>query len=95
MNFKVIGNKIIVKQLESEKKTKSGILLPDSAKEKPSEGKVIQVGKGKLLKDGSREDMEVKVGDKVIFSKYGGVEVKIKAEKYLILRLDDILIVLK
>ena len=94
MNIKVIGNRVVIKQLESEEKTASGILLPDTAKEKPFEGEVIAVGPGKVLDNGSYEPMEVKVGDKVVFSKYGGIEVKLEGEDYLVLRQDDILIVL-
>ena len=84
----------MVKQLESEDKTASGILLPDTAKEKPFEGEVIAVGPGRVLENGEYETMEVKVGDKVVFSKYGGVEVKLEGEPYLVLRQDDILIIL-
>ena len=94
MNIKVIGNRVVIKQLESEEKTASGILLPDTAKEKPFEGEVIAVGPGKVLDNGSYEPMEVKVGDKVVFSKYGGIEVKLEGEDYLVLRQDDILVVL-
>ncbi len=94
MSFKVVGNRVVVKQLESLEKTASGILLPDTAKEKPFEGEVISVGPGRVLEDGTREVMEVKAGDKVIFSKYGGVEVKINDVDYMILRQDDILVIL-
>ncbi len=94
MNIKVVGNRVVVKQLESEDKTASGILLPDTAKEKPFEGEVIAVGPGRVLENGEYETMEVKVGDKVVFSKYGGVEVKLEGEPYLVLRQDDILIIL-
>lgn len=94
MSFKVIGNRVVVKQLESVEKTASGILLPDTAKEKPFEGEVVAAGPGRLLDDGTREAMEVKAGDKVIFSKYGGIEVKIDGVDYLVLRQDDILVVL-
>jgi len=94
MDFKVVGNRVVVKQLDSVEKTESGILLPDTAKEKPFEGKVIAVGPGRVLEDGKREVMEVKAGDKVIFSKYGGVEVKIEGVEYMVLRQDDILVIL-
>ncbi len=94
MDFKVVGNRVVVKQLDSVEKTASGILLPDTAKEKPFEGAVIAVGSGRVLEDGKRETMEVKAGDKVIFSKYGGVEVKIGDAEYLVLRQDDILVIL-
>lgn len=94
MSIKVVGNRVLVKQVESVEKTASGILLPDTAKEKPFEGEVIAVGPGRTLDDGSRETMDVKAGDKVLFSKYGGVEVKIDGSDYLVLRQDDILVVL-
>ena len=95
MNFKVIGNRVVIKQLEAEEKTASGIVLPDSAKEKPLEGEVIAVGPGKVLENGDRESLQVKAGDKVIFSKFGGTEVKVDGETYLVLRQDDILIILE
>lgn len=94
MNIKVVGNRVVVKQLESEEKTASGILLPDTAKEKPFEGEVIAVGPGRVLENGEYETMEVKAGDKVVFSKYGGIEVKLEGEDYLVLRQDDILVIL-
>lgn len=94
MNIKVVGNRVVVKQLESEDKTASGILLPDTAKEKPFEGEVIAVGPGRVLENGEYETMEVKAGDKVVFSKYGGIEVKLEGEDYLVLRQDDILVIL-
>lgn len=94
MSIKVVGNRVLVRQVESVEKTASGILLPDTAKEKPFEGEVIAVGSGRVLDDGSREVMEVKAGDRVLFSKYGGVEVKIEGVDYLVLRQDDILVVL-
>lgn len=91
MNLKPLGDRIVVKVLEAEEKTASGIVLPDKAKEKPQEGEVMAVGKGKVLENGSRQEVEVKVGDKIIFSRYAGTEVKVKGEEYLILRQDDIL----
>ena len=91
MNLKPLGDRIVVRVLEAEEKTASGIVLPDKAKEKPQEGEVVAVGKGKVLENGSRQEVEVKVGDKVIFSRYAGAEVKVKGEEYLILRQDDIL----
>lgn len=94
MSFKVVGNRVVVKQLDSVEKTASGILLPDTAKEKPFEGQVIAVGPGRILEDGARETMDVKAGDRVIFSKYGGIEVKIDDVEYLVLRQDDILVIL-
>jgi len=86
-----IGDRVVVKPEPEEQKTKSGIVLPDTAKEKPSEGTVIAVGPGKVLENGQRVALEVKVGDKVIYSKYGGTEVKIDAEEYIILNERDIL----
>jgi chaperonin GroES len=81
--------------LEAEEKTASGIVLPDKAKEKPQEGEVMAVGTGKVLENGNRTEMDVKVGDKVIFSRYAGTEVKVKGDEYLILRQDDILALIK
>ena len=94
MSFKVVGNRVVVRQTESVEKTASGILLPDTAKEKPFEGEVVAVGPGRTLEDGTREVMDVKAGDRVIFSKYGGLEVKIDNVDYLVLRQDDILVIL-
>ncbi len=91
MKIRPLQDRIIVKRLEEETKTKGGIIIPDSAKEKPIEGKIIAVGKGKVADDGKLIPMDVKVGDKVLFSKYGGTEVKIDGEEYLIMREDDIL----
>ncbi|NLI69344.1 MAG: co-chaperone GroES [Firmicutes bacterium] len=91
MNLKPLGDRLVVKVLEAEEKTASGIVLPDKAKEKPQEGEVMAVGSGKILENGTRVDMEVKVGDRVLYSKYAGTEIKIKGEEYLILRQDDVL----
>jgi chaperonin GroES len=91
MKIRPLQDRIIVKRLEEEQKTKGGIIIPDTAKEKPIEGKVIAVGKGKVADDGKLIKMEVKVDDKVLFSKYGGTEVKIDGQEYLIMREDDIL----
>lgn len=91
MKIRPLQDRIIVKRLESEEKTKGGIIIPDSAKEKPMEGKVIAVGNGKLLDNGERSKPEVKEGDRVLFGKYAGTEVKIDGEEHLILREDDIL----
>ncbi len=85
MNIKPLGDRVVVKALVQEEKTKSGIVLPDTAKEKPQQGEVIAVGPGKIAETGQRIPLEVKVGDKVIFSKYGGTEIKIDDEEYLIL----------
>jgi len=91
MNLKPLADRVVVKVLEAEEKTASGIVLPDKAKEKPQEGEVKAVGTGKVLDNGAKLDMEVKVGDKVIFSRYAGTEVKVDGEEYLIMRQDDIL----
>ncbi len=91
MKIRPLQDRIIVKRLESEEKTKGGIIIPDSAQEKPMEGKVIEVGNGKLNDDGKRIAPDVKSGDIVLFSKYAGTEVKIDSEEHLIMREDDIL----
>jgi chaperonin GroES len=88
-----LGDRIIIELVESEEKTASGIVLPDSAKEKPQEGKVVAVGTGRVLESGERVALEVTVGDRIIFSKYGGTEVKYQGTEYLILRESDILAV--
>ncbi|HKZ46107.1 MAG TPA: co-chaperone GroES, partial [Thermodesulfobacteriota bacterium] len=88
---KPLHDRILVKRLEEEEKTKGGIIIPDSAKEKPIEGEVIAVGAGKVGDDGKRISLDVKVGDRVLYSKYGGTEVKIEGVEHLILREDDIL----
>jgi chaperonin GroES len=95
MAINPLGNRILIKALEAEEKTKSGIVLPDTAKEKPQEGSVVSVGKGKVLDDGTVKPLEVKTGDKVLFAKYSGTEIKHEDEEYLILREDDILAIVK
>jgi chaperonin GroES len=91
MKIRPLHDRIIVKRLEEKDKTKGGIIIPDTAKEKPMEGKVIAVGKGKILDDGKLQTLDVKVGDRVLFGKYSGTEVKIEDEEHLIMREDDIL----
>jgi chaperonin GroES len=91
MNIRPLQDRVIVKRLEEEQKTKGGIFIPDTAKEKPIEGEVVAAGKGKVADDGKLIPLDVKVGDRVLFSKYGGTEVKIDGEEYLIMREDDIL----
>jgi len=91
MKIRPLHDRIIVRRLEEEEKTKGGIIIPDTAKEKPMEGKVIAVGKGKVLDDGKLQSLDVKVGDRVLFGKYSGTEVKIEGEEHLIMREDDIL----
>jgi len=86
-----LEDRVVVKPNTEEERTKGGIVLPDTAKERPQEGEVIAVGPGKLLENGQRAPMDVKPGDKVIFAKYGGTEVKIEGEEYIILRQSDIL----
>jgi len=91
MNLKPLGDRVIVKQAEAETQTKSGLILADTAKEKPQKGTVIAVGEGKWDEDGEKRiALDVKAGDIVIYSKYGGTEVKVEGEDYLILRADDI-----
>ncbi|NLN06085.1 MAG: co-chaperone GroES [Firmicutes bacterium] len=91
MKIKPLGDRVVIKPLEAEEKTASGIVLPDKAKEKPQEGEVMAVGTGRLLDNGTRVEMEVAVGDRVLFSKYAGTEIKIDGKEYLIMRQDDIL----
>ena len=92
--LKPLGDRVIIRVLEKEEKTKSGIFLPDTAKEKPQEGEVIEVGSGKVLENGQKVALEVKKGDKVIFAKYAGAEVKVQGEEYLILSEKDILAII-
>jgi len=89
--IKPLGDRVVIKALEAEQKTKSGIVLPDTVKEKPQEGEIIAVGTGKVLENGQRVAIEVKVGDKVLFSKYAGTEVKIDDKDYLVISERDIL----
>jgi len=91
MKIRPLQDRVIVKRLEEEEKTKGGIIIPDTAKEKPQEGKVIAVGKGKITEEGKVIPLDVKVGDKVLFGKYSGSEVKIEGEEHLIMREEDIL----
>ncbi|MCI0455256.1 MAG: co-chaperone GroES [Candidatus Dadabacteria bacterium] len=95
MKVKPLYDRILVKRLNTEDKTKGGIIIPETAKEKPQEGKVMSVGKGKLLEDGSLRPLDVKVGDRVLFSKYGGAEINIEGDEYLILREDEVLAVVQ
>jgi len=94
MKVKPLGDKILVKRLEAEKKTKGGIVLPDTAKEKPKEGKIIALGDGKLLEDGARAKFQVKKGDRVLFTSYAGTEIKVDGDEYLIMSEDDVLAVI-
>ena len=93
--IKPLGDRVLIKALEREEKTKSGIVLPDTAKEKPQEGRVLAVGSGKVLDNGTKVPLEVKVGQKVIFSKYAGTEVKVDGEEMMILNERDVLAVVE
>ncbi len=96
MNMQPLGDRVVIKPLEAENKTKGGIVIPDTAKEKPQEGKVMAVGKGKVLENGTLQPLEVKVGDKVLYGKYSGNEITTKdGEELLIMREEDILAVIK
>ena len=91
MKIRPLQDRVIVQRLEEEEKTKGGIIIPDTAKEKPQEGKVIAVGSGKILENGTKTTLDVKVGDKILFGKYSGSEIKIEGEEFLMMREDDIL----
>ena len=95
MAVKPLGDKILVKRLEAQEVTKGGIVLPDTAKEKPKEGKVIEIGPGKVLDDGSRGKLQVKKGDRILFTSYAGTEIKIDSEEYLVMSEDDVLAVVE
>jgi len=94
MKIRPLQDRVVIKRIEAEERTKGGIIIPDAAKEKPIEGKVVAVGNGKVLKNGSLQPLDVKVGDRVLFGKYSGTEVKIDGEEHMLLREDDILAVL-
>jgi chaperonin GroES len=93
-NVRPLGDRILVKRVESESKTKGGIIIPDTAKEKPAEGLVVAVGPGAIADDGSRREPVLKTGDRVLFAKYGGTEVKLDGEDHLIMREADVLAVI-
>jgi chaperonin GroES len=93
MNIKPLGERVVIKVVASEVTTKSGIVLPDTAKEKPQMGEVLAIGSGKMLDNGQRVALDVKVGDKVLFAKYAGTEVKLDGEEYMVLKESDILAV--
>ena len=95
MALQPLGDRIVVKQLEAEEKTKGGLVLPDSAKEKPQEGKVISVGSGRLLEDGSVKKLEVKPGNRILYGKYAATEIRVNGEDYLILKEEDVLAVVE
>lgn len=90
-NIRPLGDRVLVQRLDGEEKTAGGIIIPDSAKEKPQQGKVVAVGNGKTFENGSTKPLDVKTGDKVLFSKYSGSEIKLNGEEFLIVREDDIL----
>jgi chaperonin GroES len=94
MKVKPLHDRVIVKRTEGEEKTKGGIIIPDTAKEKPIEGKVVAVGNGKILESGKTLPMQVKKGDKVLFGKYAGNEIKIDGEEHVIMREDDIIAII-
>jgi chaperonin GroES len=94
MQITPLGDRILVKPLEAEEKTKGGIILPDTAKEKPQAGRVVAVGKGKVLEDGKVQPLEVKPGDKILYGKYSGTEIKLEDEEHLIIREEDVLAII-
>jgi chaperonin GroES len=95
MKIRPLHDRVIVKRMEGEEKTKGGIIIPDTAKEKPVEGKVIAVGSGKVLENGKKAPLQVKEGDRILFGKYSGTEVKIDGEEHLIMREDDIIAIVE
>jgi len=95
MKIQPLGDRVVVKSLKPEEKTKGGIVIPDSAKEKPLEGKIVAVGKGKVLDSGKVQVLEVKTGDRVLYGKYSGTEININEEELLIMREEDILAIVK
>ena len=94
MQITPLGDRILVKPLEAEEKTKGGIILPDTAKEKPQEGRVVAIGKGKVLEDGKVQPLEVKPGDKILYGKYSGTEIKLEDEEHLIIKEEDVLAII-
>ena len=95
MKFRPLHDRVVVKRIEAEEKTAGGIIIPDTAKEKPQEGEVVAAGRGKRLEDGTVVPLDVKVGDRILFGKYSGSDIKIDGEEYLILREDEVLGVLE
>jgi chaperonin GroES len=91
MKIRPLQDRLLIQRIEEEEKTKGGIIIPDSAKEKPQEGKVIAAGKGKVSEDGKVQPLDIKKGDRILFSKYSGTEVNIEGEEHLIIREDDVL----
>jgi chaperonin GroES len=95
MNLKPLNDRVIVRRVEEEQKTAGGIIIPDTAKEKPIQGEVLAVGSGKVLEDGNRKPLDVKAGDRVLFGKYAGTDIKVEGEELLIMREDDILAIVE
>lgn len=95
MKIRPLHDRVIVKRVEEEEKTKGGIIIPDTAKEKPVEGKVVAVGNGKVLDNGTLQPLEIKKGDKVLFGKYAGTEITIDSEEHLIMREDDVIAIVE
>jgi chaperonin GroES len=95
MKIQPLHDRILVRRVDEEQKTKGGIIIPDTAKEKPQEGKVVAVGKGRILDDGKVQELSVKKGDKILFNKYAGTEVKIEGDEHIIIREDDVLAILE
>lgn len=94
MNIRPLHDRVLIRRIEEQETVRGGIIIPDSAKEKPQEGEVIAVGNGKILESGRRVPLDVKAGDRILFGKYAGSEIKIEGEEYLILREDEVLGVL-
>ncbi|HME46008.1 MAG TPA: co-chaperone GroES [Syntrophorhabdales bacterium] len=95
MKIKPLQDRLVIKRIEEEEKTKGGIIIPDSAKEKPQEGRVVAIGDGKTLESGQKAPLTVKPGDKILFGKYSGTEIKIDGEEHLILREEDVLAIVQ
>jgi chaperonin GroES len=95
MKIKPLQDRLVVKRIEEEEKTKGGIIIPDSAKEKPQEGRVVAIGDGKMLESGQKAPLTVKPGDKILFGKYSGSEIKVDGEEHLIMREDDVLAIIE
>jgi chaperonin GroES len=95
MELKPLNDRVVLKRIEEEQKTAGGIIIPDTAKEKPIQGQVMAVGSGKVMEDGSRRPLDVKAGDRVLFGKYSGTEIKVEGEELLIMREDEILAIIE
>ena len=95
MKIRPLHDRVIVKRIEEEEQTKGGIIIPDTAKEKPIEGKVVAVGAGKILENGKKQPLEVKKGDRILFGKYAGTDIQIEGEEHLIMREDDIIAIVE